>query len=524
MYLWKYNYIPIGMIGDAQETVDLFQGLVTRAKAKRKEEEHKGMVAIFTKMIQNFTWHVVEEQGEDSRGQKPSCYLRYKRKYPKKQALESTVGFWPRRSKVHWPTVNGRTFKAVHGNAMGGEDVDRNGTKILLKVMLHKREPKEASVKDKKKRLKLQLDLRSHPTVDDRIGATIIGRSLCSRGQAYNTYHQRILVYTFLVHCFGELEDLETPQEILRRIEIENGKSNYQRECEKYHEGSNHSDDTHEGYNFGAYSRNDCDEKWRYLRSMITFYGNRSYGNKSMVDKGSMYRGDIVDRDMDRRNGIEDQGKSSEKELRIIHEHITISFSLNPLSLCHEVSLRELEMLLVAYTSHVCMFEELCAISLDRNIFLLVPCMLKCLTPYDSLANQLMPNVFKYLSSHASFVNHLIPSEAKLDLIFFELENLHDDSFIEPKVVENGVACAVLMFFMLGLRESHLIIIASFNASASNVACLLWLFEGLDPMKNPFKERGYGMTQDEHENMEIFQGPAKRSMARKIEEERTMKW
>ncbi|KAI5683013.1 hypothetical protein M9H77_04241 [Catharanthus roseus] len=36
---------------------------------------------------------------------------------------------------------------------------------------------------------------------------------------------------------------------------------------------------------------------------------------------------------------------------------------------------------------------------------------------------------------------------------------------------------------------------------------------------NPFKKRGYGVTRDEHENMEIFQGPVTRLMARKIEEE-----
>ncbi|KAI5668425.1 hypothetical protein M9H77_18278 [Catharanthus roseus] len=134
---------------------------------------------------------------------------------------------------------------------------------------------------------------------------------------------------------------------------------------------------------------------------------------------------------------LENKGKSSEKELHIIHRDITISFSLSPFSLCHEVSLRDLEMLLVAYTSHVSIFGGLYAISLDGNLFLLVPGMLKCLTLCVSLENQLVPNVFKCLSSHASFVNYLIPSEAKLDLLCFENENLHDDSVMEPKVVES---------------------------------------------------------------------------------------
>ncbi|KAI5671479.1 hypothetical protein M9H77_11843 [Catharanthus roseus] len=111
-----------------------------------------------------------------------------------------------------------------------------------------------------------------------------------------------------------------------------------------------------------------------------------------------------------------------------------------------EVSLRELEMLLVAYTSHVNMFGKLCAISLSGNLYLLVPCMFNCLTPCVPLENQLMPNVFEHLSSH-SFVNHLIPTEAKHDLLCFEHENLHDDSFLEPKVDESSSARAIFDVF-----------------------------------------------------------------------------
>ncbi|KAI5672108.1 hypothetical protein M9H77_12472 [Catharanthus roseus] len=64
------------MTQDAQEMIDLFQGPVKRAMAKSKEEEHKGMATIFEKMLQNFTWHVLEEQGEDFRGFK--TFLLYK--------------------------------------------------------------------------------------------------------------------------------------------------------------------------------------------------------------------------------------------------------------------------------------------------------------------------------------------------------------------------------------------------------------------------------------------------------------
>ncbi|KAI5668261.1 hypothetical protein M9H77_18114 [Catharanthus roseus] len=57
------------------------------------------------------------------------------------------------------------------------------------------------------------------------------------------------------------------------------------------------------GYNFGAYDRNDCDGRWRYLRSMTTFHGNRSYRDEPMVERRLMDRGDIVGREIDRKNG-----------------------------------------------------------------------------------------------------------------------------------------------------------------------------------------------------------------------------
>ncbi|KAI5681924.1 hypothetical protein M9H77_03152 [Catharanthus roseus] len=51
------------------------------------------------------------------------------------------------------------------------------------------------------------------------------------------------------------------------------GMNSYQREYEEYHEGYDHGAHTHDKYNFGAYVRNDYIERWRYLRSMHTFYG-----------------------------------------------------------------------------------------------------------------------------------------------------------------------------------------------------------------------------------------------------------
>ncbi|KAI5676877.1 hypothetical protein M9H77_07827 [Catharanthus roseus] len=64
--------------------------------------------------------------------------------------------------------------------------------------------------------------------------------------------------------------------------------------------------------------------------------------------------------------------------------------------------------------------------------------------------------------------------------------------------------CWMKTILMLWKFVNDVPCIALFNASTSNVAHLLWLFEGMDSRMNLFKERGYDMTQDENENVEIF--------------------
>ncbi|KAI5668553.1 hypothetical protein M9H77_18406 [Catharanthus roseus] len=110
------------------------------------------------------------------------------------------------------------------------------------------------------------------------------------------------------------------------------GMKNYQREYEEYHEGYDHCTHTHEGYNFSAYGRNDCDGRWRYLRSMNAFYGSGRYGDEPMVERRLMDNSDIVE--------VEDR-RSMEKEFGPILEHLSINLSLNPSSLCYEASLEE---------------------------------------------------------------------------------------------------------------------------------------------------------------------------------------
>ncbi|KAI5654020.1 hypothetical protein M9H77_31207 [Catharanthus roseus] len=80
------------------------------------------------------------------------------------------------------------------------------------------------------------------------------------------------------------------------------GMKNYRREYEEYHEGYDYGAHTHEGCNFGVDGRNDCDERWRYLRSMNAFYGNGSHRDESMAERRLIDSGDIVGRERDRKN------------------------------------------------------------------------------------------------------------------------------------------------------------------------------------------------------------------------------
>ncbi|KAI5648853.1 hypothetical protein M9H77_34858 [Catharanthus roseus] len=53
------------MTRKAQPTVELLQGPVTRAMARRMEEEHQGKIAGFKKMIRDVAWQVIGDQEED---------------------------------------------------------------------------------------------------------------------------------------------------------------------------------------------------------------------------------------------------------------------------------------------------------------------------------------------------------------------------------------------------------------------------------------------------------------------------
>ncbi|KAI5676853.1 hypothetical protein M9H77_07803 [Catharanthus roseus] len=183
---------------------------------------------------------------------------------------------------------------------------------------------------------------------------------------------------------------------------IMHGMKNYRIEYDEYQ--NDHGAHTHQRYNFGTYGRNDCDGRWRYLRSMNAFYGNRSYGDEPLVERR-----------------VEDR-RSMEKELGPILEHLSISLSLNPCSLCYEVSLEKLKSLLGSYTFQVSLIGDMCIIAFEGNIFLLVSSMTYFLSFHFSLAVPLMSSSVMFDPSCYAFGNLDDTSLVELNIVGFALE------------------------------------------------------------------------------------------------------
>ncbi|KAI5653676.1 hypothetical protein M9H77_30863 [Catharanthus roseus] len=184
----------------------------------------------------------------------------------------------------------------------------------------------------------------------------------------------------------------------------------YRIEYEEYLEGYVHGAHTHDRYNFGAYGRNDCEERWWYLKSMNYFYGDGSYVGKSMVERRLMDSGDII--------GVEDR-RSMEKELGPILEDLSISLSLNPSSLHYEVSLKELKSLLDSYTFQVGLIGDMCIIAFKGKLFLLVPSMTNCLSSHFPLEDPLMSNSVIFDPSGYCFCNLGDTSQVELNIVGF---------------------------------------------------------------------------------------------------------
>ncbi|KAI5667572.1 hypothetical protein M9H77_17425 [Catharanthus roseus] len=94
--------------------------------------------------------------------------------------------------------------------------------------------------------------------------------------------------------------------------------------------------------------------------------------------------------------GVEDRGRSMEKELGTILEDLPISLSLNPSLMFYEVSFVKLKLFLESYLSHVSIIGDFCAISFGGGLFLVVPYVSKCLFSHNSIQDSLMHSGTKF--------------------------------------------------------------------------------------------------------------------------------
>ncbi|KAI5673890.1 hypothetical protein M9H77_14254 [Catharanthus roseus] len=135
---------------------------------------------------------------------------------------------------------------------------------------------------------------------------------------------------------------------------------------------------------------------------------------------------------------LDNKGNNLEKELFNLQEETTMSFYLNPSPLYYEFPFKELNFLLESLSFH-----NLCVLLL-------------------------------HLAFSGNLFYHLPSTEFLEKAVFEEVSNkLHALVFPSSLILE---------YF------GHFHSITSFNALTSNVARLLWLYEGLDSRTNPFKE------------------------------------
>ncbi|KAI5663711.1 hypothetical protein M9H77_23034 [Catharanthus roseus] len=135
--------------------------------------------------------------------------------------------------------------------------------------------------------------------------------------------------------------------------------------------------------------------------------------------------------------GIEDKGKSIEKELGICLQDLSIIPFLNASLSFHDVSFEELKYLLVSYTIYVDTLGDICVISFDGNVPLLVPSMSKC------------------LSSYVSFEDSLMGSGAIFDPFCNDFGILDDASFVDSNVAGFELECALVDILHNRCVSSH---------------------------------------------------------------------
>ncbi|KAI5681063.1 hypothetical protein M9H77_02290 [Catharanthus roseus] len=121
--------------------------------------------------------------------------------------------------------------------------------------------------------------------------------------------------------------------------------------------------------------------------------------------------------------GVEDKGRSKEKELGTILEELPISLSLNLSLMCYEVSFVKLKLFLDSYLSHVSIIGDLCTISFGGCLFLVVPYVSKCLYSHAVLEDPLMSSGVEFNPSCYGFGMKDDTSLVEPNIIGFVLES-----------------------------------------------------------------------------------------------------
>ncbi|KAI5652961.1 hypothetical protein M9H77_30148 [Catharanthus roseus] len=157
------------------------------------------------------------------------------------------------------------------------------------------------------------------------------------------------------------------------RNDVRNG-GNYVNIDERFHKRKGEYEGDCETYNYrGFYDYEAWEQK---VESLFYFY--------SLMNAIS-----IIANNVSYVLGIEDKGRNMEKVLDNFLKDLPISLCLNPSLKCYEVSVVELELFLASYLSHVSIYGDLCTISFEGGLSLLLRYVSKCLSSYAFLEESL---------------------------------------------------------------------------------------------------------------------------------------
>ncbi|KAI5675429.1 hypothetical protein M9H77_06379 [Catharanthus roseus] len=166
------------------------------------------------------------------------------------------------------------------------------------------------------------------PTASGSVHPTIYGGSACGIEEINKPTADGRSTLLSLVR--PTIHDRARPTVDDVNIIIMYGMKSYRRECEEYHEGYDHADHTHDEYNFGAYGRNDCEERWRDSeRDECSKEKENDLEKNERAKEMSEEKQKTSKEELDDRRGME-------KEPGPIPEDLSASLSLNPSSLCYE--------------------------------------------------------------------------------------------------------------------------------------------------------------------------------------------